>query len=259
MHLFNDWGEWEHIDKYSHAFTAYFEASIMADGLRWSGVSRNKAAWGGFIAATVFQGTFEILDGQSKKWGFSIPDVVANETGALLFAGQEWLWQEQRILLKMSSAPKEYSSDYIPTNSSSNRITYQQRAEELYGKKFTETFFKDYNASTIWASFNPASFCKNTPTWLPKWLNVAVGLGAENMFGGFSNDFVKDNYNYRPDPIRYPRYRQYFLSLDIDLNRLPVKNKLLRTIFRGFNIIKIPSPTLEVTSLGKWKFHPIYF
>ncbi len=259
FHLFNDWGEWEHMDKYSHAFTAYFEASIMADGLRWSGVSRKKAAWGGFIAASVFQGAFELLDGKSKKWGFSIPDIVANEAGALMFAGQEWMWNEQRFLLKMSSQPKSYSTDYIPSTSSSNRITYQQRAEELYGKKFTETFFKDYNASTVWLSLNPASFCKNKPNWLPGWLNVAVGLGAENMFGGFNNTFIKDNQTYIADVARFPRYRQYFLSFDIDLNRLPIKNKLVKTLLKGFNIIKIPAPTLEVNSLGQWKLHALYF
>jgi len=45
----------------------------------------------------------------------------------------------------------------------------------------------------------------------PKWLNVAVGYGAEGMVGSY----------YNPSNLpHFDRYRQYYLSLDIDFTRI---------------------------------------
>ena len=85
---------------------------------------------------------------------------------------------------------------------------------------------------------------------VPKWFNIAFGYGAEGMLNA---DFSGADL-----PIQNP-YRQFYLSLDVDLTRIKTKSHLLRTLFSVFNFIKIPSPTIELTSNGDLKLHALYF
>jgi hypothetical protein len=95
------------------------------------------------------------------------------------------------------------------------------------------------------------SFFKDTK--IPKWLNIAVGYGADGMLTG-NNEPI--DMNLFPNQNRI---RQYYLSLDIDLSRIQTKSRLLSSIFEVINFIKIPAPTLEINDKGRVKFHPIYF
>jgi hypothetical protein len=56
-----------------------------------------------------------------------------------------------------------------------------------------------------------------------------------------------------------PPYRQYYLSLDVDLERIPTRSTVLRTTLFLLNCIKIPAPTLEYRSTGQWVGHWLYF
>ena len=258
FHLFDDYGEWENMDKFGHVYTAYFQANLISNGYRWAGVSNNRAAWAGFVTASLYQGSLEYLDGTSTNWGFSISDFISNEIGAGLFLAQQLTWKEQRIRLKYSNTPVNYSNELIYSTDHQASISYKERAQDLYGKSYSQTFFKDYNASTAWLSVNPSSFFNNKPNWLPSWLNIAVGFGAENLYGGFSNNFEKEGKNFMVKSS-LERQRQYFLSFDVDLSRIKTKSQFLKTFLNIFNIIKFPSPTLEYNSNGVFKFHPIYF
>jgi len=51
------------------------------------------------------------------------------------------------------------------------------------------------------------------------------------------------------------RYRQFYLSPDIDLTKIPTNKKWVATLLEVLNIIKIPMPALEVNTLGEVKFH----
>ena len=79
------------------------------------------------------------------------------------------------------------------------------------------------------------------------------------MYGGFSNSWELDGIQYSADPINYPRYRQFYLSPDIDLTRIPIKNRFLRMLVNIVNMIKIPAPAIEFNTNGGIKFHPLYF
>lgn len=258
FHFFNDMGEWENMDKFGHVFTAYFQANLIYNGYSWAGVKNKKAAWAGFITATLYQGALEYLDGTSTNWGFSVPDFLSNEIGAGIFLTQQLTWKEQRIRLKYSNTSYTYSNNLIYSTDGQSSISYKKRTNDLFGKSYSQTFFKDYNASTVWLSVNPASFCNQKPNWLPSWLNLAVGFGANNLYGGFKNEFEIDGKNFIVNH-NIERQRQYFLSFDVDLSKVKSNNKLLKTFLNIFNIIKIPSPTLEYNSSGYFKFHPIYF
>ena len=259
--FFNDWNEWRHVDKMGHSFTAYNYSNWIFTGARWTGMKRKNAMWTTAGVSFFLQGTIEMMDAYSEKWGFSMPDIAFNTLGVGLFVGQELAWQEQRIVMKVSSTVPSYPTELITDVDGSNPISYRQRAHALYGKKFPETFLKDYNAQTNWLSFNVESFFDKKNTWLPDWLNVAVGYGAQNMYEGFGYSWEDESTGilYQRDAEIYPRYSQYYLSLDVDLTRIKTKSRFLKTAFSILNFIKIPAPTLEFNSLGNVRFLPIYF
>ena len=257
FHTFNDMGEWENMDKYGHFFSAYGECNWFYGGAKWTGLTKRQSIWVAAGIGTLIQGTIEVMDGFSEKWGFSVADIAFNTGGVGLFAGQELLWGEQRIMLKMSNSRKHYPRGKIISSDGHNETSLFQRADDLYGSSFAEQFLKDYNAQTLWMSFNISSFVRKE-TFIPKWLNLAIGYGAENMFGGYTNEWTDNGAKFDVS-TRFPRYRQYYLSFDIDFTRIPTKNRTLKAFFRMLNIIKFPSPTLELNAHRGLKFYPLYF
>ena len=232
FHTINDNQEWLQMDKLGHTFAAYQFGKHSAQLLNWSGVSkRNQLLYGATLGFT-FLSAVEVLDGYSSEWGFSWGDILANGAGTGLYIGQELLWKEQRILLKYSFHTTKYA---------------KQRPDKL-GHSFLEQTLKDYNGQTYWLSANLHSFFKNSNS--PKWLNIAIGYSGEGMLSGvknIANQQLTTN----------SRYRQYYLSLDLNLEAIKTNSKLLKTLFNLFNMIKIPLPTLEF-SKNRCVFHPFY-
>jgi uncharacterized protein YfiM (DUF2279 family) len=267
FHFFNDNRQWNQMDKFGHFFTTYTEARFTSAAARWTGISEKKSAWIGFALGETLQATFEILDGFSSEYGFSWGDIGYNTAGASLFLGQALVWHEQRIVLKMSAFPVKYDENPILSTNLINgqqfSTTLKQRADDLYGTGFVNLFLKNYNTLVLWSSINLRSFSPNRKTSkIPKWLNVAVGHGSNNLFRGdvkYGWTDIKTGAEYQIDPQKFPRERQFFLSLDVDLTKLPIKNRFLKTIAGMVNCVKFPAPTLEMTTGGKFKFHPIYF
>lgn len=255
---FNDWPEWNQIDKIGHLTTAYHEANWTYRAGRWMGLPDRKAIWTGVAVGSALQLTIEVMDGFSEKWGFSVYDVGFNTLGVLWFAGQEWAWREQRMVWKFSSNRPTYPDRVLLAADGAATSSLQERATDLYGTGTLETLLKDYNGQTYWLSTNIASFVPSLQERrFPPWLNVAVGYGAENMYGGFDNAWPTE------DPIffatEYPRYRQFYLSFDVDFTKIETHRHWLRTLFHVINFIKVPAPTLEWTTKGKWTFYPIYW
>jgi hypothetical protein len=114
---------------------------------------------------------------------------------------------------------------------------------------------KDYNGQTYWLSGNISAFLPKSSKF-PKWLNVAVGYGAEGMTGAYTNPATA------PDGTPIPaseRYRQFYLSIDVDFSRIPTNNKTLHTILCVVNVLKFPFPALEFNTRGEILFYPFYF
>jgi hypothetical protein len=237
FHFFNDNVEWEQMDKYAHIFDAYSVARPLYNSYRWAGYDEKKATLHAAGIAYIFQTTIEIFDGFSAEWGFSSGDVFANTAGVGLFAAQQLIWHEQRIILKYSFHHTEYSK-YRP---------------QLLGNNILENMLKDYNGQTYWITINPKSFFKRSK--IPAWLNLALGIGAEGMTGGKFNPLTAEG---KLIP-QFRRYRQYYLSVDIDLSEIKTKSELLKGIFKVINIIHLPSPAIEFNNGKKSKFHPLYF
>lgn len=258
FHFFNDWREWEHMDKCGHVFTAFNEANWSFKGALWTGMSRRKAMWVGVGVGMLLQSTVEVMDGFSEKWGFSWYDCGANLLGAGIFVGQEIAWGEQRVVFKVSNSFPDYPADLIFSEDGTASLPLSERAEDLFGKPGYQRFLKDYNGQTIWLSANIHAFMGEESRF-PKWLNLALGYGAENMYAGFGYAFEDAGSRYVVDKAQYPRYGQFFLSPDIDLTRIPTRSRGLKTLFGILNFIKIPAPALEFNTLGKARLHAFYW
>ena len=232
FHFTNDNNQWLQMDKIGHVMSSYYIGKVGMELLDWSGVSKRDQLIYGATLGFSFLTAVEILDGFSDEWGFSVGDFASNAAGAGLLIGQELLWEEQRITLKYSFS----------------RSPYAEIRPETLGSGFLEEALKDYNGQTYWLSANIWSFNKDSN--FPKWLNIAFGYGANGMLYG--EDLPTNQFTQNP-------YRQFYLSFDIDLVKIPTKSKFLKSVFSLINFIKIPAPTLEFRSKGGLKFHYLHF
>ncbi|SHL63851.1 Predicted lipoprotein [Chitinophaga jiangningensis] len=245
FHFFNDMEEWKQMDKLGHVFSAYFIGKYSRELWRWSGLPRKQQIWIGGLSGFAYQSVVEVLDGFSSEWGFSWGDMAANAAGSALLISQELAWNEQRIQIKFSAHPGRYEGAVL-----------RDKTNQLFGTRFMERVLKDYNAQTYWLSVNLRSFAKDAG--IPRWLNISVGYGAAQMYGGNANWWISDD-GHRFDYSSTPRIRQFYLSPDVDFTKIPTKKKGVKVIFQLLNMLKFPAPTLEVTSQGKVRLHPIYF
>jgi uncharacterized protein YfiM (DUF2279 family) len=258
FHFKDDWPGWMGYDKAGHMFTAYFESRLAAGVYAWTGLKRKQAAWAGAVTGSLFQTSIEILDGFSAEWGWSWGDILSNTAGSALFLGQELAWGEQRICMKFSFHPQNYSGAIIQASNGFGTTSYRDRAEALYGTGLPSIMLKDYNVGTLWLSANISSFLKDDSKF-PKWLNIAVGFGAENLYGAERNRWTDERgFDFEADPERYPRYAQFFIAPDIDFTRIPTKKPAVKILLHALNIIKLPAPSLEINTLGKVKWHWMY-
>ena len=246
FHLYDDLGEWRGVDKAGHIFSGYFQSEWAYKTWLWTGMGEQRAVWTGVATGFLAMTTLEVMDGFSSEWGFSIGDFGANLIGIGGFAWQQSAWGEQRIRMKTSSAAIDYQERY-------GDALYQQRANELFGTGIFTRYLKDYNAQTTWISANIHSFFPDTG--FPKWLNVAVGYGAGNMFGGYTNQIpLLDG-----SIDKHKRYSQFFISLDADLSKVDTSSPFLRTLLDIANVLKMPFSTIEINTLGEVKFYAFRF
>ena len=235
FHFINDNSEWMQMDKLGHLYSSYHIGRFGAEALNWSGASKKNQLIYGASLGFVFLTAVEVMDGFSEEWGASMGDVVANASGTALYVSQELIWKEQRIIPKFSFHTTQYAN-YRP---------------DLLGNSMQEKILKDYNGQTYWFSANLHSFSKKSK--IPKWLNLALGYGAEGLVG------ENEGKNMIIFPIKPEKYRQFYLSLDLDLTKINTKSHFLKTVFSVLNTVKIPAPTLEYSPQRGFKFYALYF
>lgn len=237
FHFYNDNAGYLQVDKFGHMFGGYVYSYIGYFGLLKLGATRKEALYFGSTLGFVLQFPIEIMDGLHEGYGFSWGDIAANTMGSVLVFGQELLFKEQVVKYKFSYWESEYSKN----------------SNDYYGKTTMNRLLKDYNGHTYWFSMplNKIAFKQS----LPPWLNIAVGYGANGMYGEFENI---TSYNGFSIP-ETKRYRQYLLSLDIDWTRIKTNSRFLKVLFKGMTFIKLPFPTLEYNSKGQFKGYWIYY
>ena len=218
------------MDKAAHSFVSYQMGSASVKALKWSGVSRRNQLLYGSGIGFVFLTTVEILDGFSKQNKASYGDIMANAAGTSLYVSQELIWKEQRIKPKFSF----HSTSFFISNPRTMRMQIEQ----------------EFDGQTFWLSANLNSFLKTAK--IPEWVNIAFGYGVEGM------DYENDSYKNSLVSQKFP-YRQFYVSLDVDLTKIKTNSSFLKTIFYFLNTLKFPAPTLEFTRDNRLKWHLVYF
>jgi len=227
--FFNDNAEWKQVDKLGHFYSAFYFSYGTSRALQWCNVKPKKSDLIGALVGFGVMLPIEIMDGFSEAYGASAGDIIANAAGAAFFLGQSRLWNDIRVYPKFSF----------------HRTDYAQLRPSVLGSGLPREIFKDYNGQTYWLSFDLDKFFR-----FPRWLNLAIGYGAEGMV------YARDDQNLEAG---YPLpYRQYYLSIDFDLRAIKSHSKALNTLIFLASMIKLPSPTIEFSSKGT-KFHGFYF
>lgn len=229
--FFNDNPEWNQVDKVGHFFSTYQFSRIADNVLQGAGLEEKKAAFWASVTGTGLLIPIEILDGFSPEFGFSYGDMIANAAGSAFFLGQDLLWNEQRIKPKFSF----------------HRTSLAKVSPNLLGSNFQEELIKDYNGQTYWLSFDIHAFAKQSN--FPRWLNLAVGYGAQDMVRG--RDFQNQ-------AAGFDSYRQFYLGIDFDLSYIETDKKWLKTALFILDAFKLPAPTLSF-SRNNPQFHLLYF
>lgn len=227
--FFNDNAEWKQVDKLGHFFSTFYLSYGTSQVLQSFHVKPRKADLIGAITGFGLLLPIELFDGYSNAYGASAGDLIANAAGPGFYLLQTHLWSEVRLYPKFSF----------------HQTRYAGLRPEVLGKGLTEEILKDYNGQTYWLSVDLDKF-----TRFPKWLNLAVGYGAEGMV------YARDRQN-RITGLGEP-YRQYYLSIDLDVTAINTRSKVLKTVLFFVNMVKIPAPTLQVTKNGL-TFNPFYF
>jgi len=240
FHFKNDNLHWLQIDKFGHAYSSYVFSKVGMDLLKRTGLDDKKAAiWGGAYGF-LFLTSVEIIDAHYSSWGFSTGDVVSNAFGSLLLTGQELLFKEQYVSFKYSYHTTEFVS----------------LRPKVFGENYFNQLVADYNGQTYWMSLNLGSLFPKSK-YIPSWLCVSGGYGAYGLLSSETNP-TREGFGTDPFP-EFDRTRHYYLSLDIDFDKIKTKSKVLKTIFSFLNLVKVPFPTLDIDGNGKASFHPLYF
>lgn len=235
--FFNDAPQWKQVDKVGHAYSAYHLSHLGSRAFLKAGMPERKSYWYGALMGKMMLLPVEFFDAYSEAYGFSWADVAANTAGAALLPLQYELWGELRIHPKFSFMP----TDFAPLR------------PNTLGNGLHEEILKDYNGQTYWLSFDLHRFLPGRN--FPKWLNLAVGYGAENMI------FARDHEN---QAVGLAPYRQWYLALDLDLSHYrqepsSFRNKLLNGMLYVVNLIHLPAPTLSYEAGRGFRFYPLYF
>lgn len=226
--FFNDNAEWMQVDKIGHFYSAFYFSYGASSLMQQCNVPVKKADLIGTLAGFAVLAPIEILDGFSDAYGASVGDLVADAAGASLYLLEKRLWNEIRIYPKFSF----------------HRTSYASVRPDLLGNGLPGEALKDYNGQTYWFSIDMDKFIR-----FPKWLNVAVGYGANDMVYARRSQNIAAGYH---------PFRQYYFALDLDLTSIKTRSKFVKTLIFIGNMIKIPAPTITFSRKGT-RLHALYF
>lgn len=233
FHFFNDFNEWLQMDKVGHLYSSFQLTNLFIHANPMYTVNQKKARIIGSSFAFSYMLSIELLDGKSTQWGFSKSDFAANTIGVLLANFGDHSRLKNNFQLKFSYQNSPYAS---------------LRPNTL-GRNFQQRVFKDYNAQTYWISTHIFAKHRRSNTF-KSIIELSFGYGIDEMIYADNNINSVNNFHAR---------REFFLSFDADLNQIKWRRNWMRKVMKIFNVIKIPSPTLQIQNNGKVKLIPLYF
>lgn len=233
FHFFNDFNEWLQMDKLGHVYSSFQLTNLFIHANPTYSINQKKARIIGSSFAFAYMLSIELLDGKSTQWGFSKSDFAANTIGVLLANFNDHPRMKNNFQFKFSYQNSPYAS---------------LRPNTL-GHNFQQRVFKDYNAQTYWVSTHIFPKHRRSNTF-KSIIELSFGYGIDEMIYADNNINSVNNFHAR---------REFFLSFDADLNQIKWRRNWVRKVMKIFNVLKIPSPTLQIQSNGKVKLIPLYF
>lgn len=209
------------LDKAGHAYSGYAMTSFCSDLLMECGVSYKPAIWYGAGMGLAYMTYVEVQDGFAKDWGFSPTDAASNVLGVGIYLAQQYIPFIQNFTPRWS---------YIPTNWVGNNMI----------NKRPKTFIDDYNGTTMWVAMNINNMLPvSLESYWPDWMMLSIGYGIDN--------YAVDDINGQPLPVK----SKFLIGIDYDwVKILPDMSGVLNYMKQILNHIRIPGPTLEITSTG---------
>lgn len=233
FHWVNDNAHWMSMDKLGHAYSNYASVMAFSKMYRWTGLTEKQSVLYGGLQAWVMVTFIDVLDGFSSKWGASYGDMIANTSGIALYSLQRAYLKDQFLYFKWS---------YYD-------VGYADQSPAKLGEDMRSRWLHDYNGQTYWFSFNVGQLSSK----LPDWFSVALGVGANGML----SEIESTDYRYVLNDEE--RYRQLFMSFDVNWNQVPIRCKFLKKTLGLLNYIKMPFPALEYNQKAGMQLHFIYF
>jgi hypothetical protein len=233
FHFFNDFNEWLQMDKVGHVYSSFQLTRLLTYSNPTYSNNQKKARIIGSSFAFTYMLSIELLDAKSKQWGFSKTDLAANTLGVLLANLNDHPHIKNNFQLKFSYQNSPYAS----------------LRPNILGRNFQQRVFKDYNAQTYWVSTHIFPKHKRS-NGFKSIIELSFGYGIDEMIYADNNINSVNNFHAR---------REFFLSFDADLNQIKWRRNWMRKVMKIFNVIKIPSPTLQIQNNGKVKLIPLYF
>jgi hypothetical protein len=219
FHISNDPPYAMHNDKLGHAFYTALTADMTKLAYTEAGIQRKTAAWIGAATSLLAQTLVEIGDGfhgNKPYFGFSPGDEAADIFGAAFSLMKEYAPAINRFDYKMGLWP---SSAY---------------KEGAYSN-----IINDDESEFFWLSYQ---IYHHLPDGYPKWLNVAIGYGVQNL----------EQVRFLPDRTSSIPKSQLFFGLDINLKGIPIEGKAWEIISGLLDHIRIPFPALQILPIVKW-------
>ncbi len=209
------------IDKLSHIFTANVFTVGTAYAYEWTGISPEKSLLYGAITAMSYETYIEINDGFAPNWGFDWIDMASNFIGALYPFAQKEAPLLENFTFKWSFKPKW-----------------------LKGKiQNTDDLLDDYTNMTFWLGVSPKGLLpKKIAKYYPGFLGFAFGLSVKNASHVSGSTHA---------------YREWYLSLDYDITKLPGNTEFLKKLKKILNFYHFPAPAVKISPTGVW--YGLYF
>ena len=213
FHLANDGYFFDYsygVDKLGHAFGSYLIFHTTYDFLKWAHYDDGTALWAAIAVPAAHAIAIELGDGFSK-WAFNPSDLYFNSAGILYGA-----LQTQYPFLRNFN----YKWSYFPSAKGG-------RDDPDWGPA------SDYSGHIYWLAVDVHNLLPEpAKNYWPKFLNLAVGMGAKNV--SFGETGIKKH--------------KFAVALDWKMTELPLAGETWGVIKNLLDKIHFPAPGMKVYS-----------
>ena len=220
----------KNVDKLGHFMGGIFAADVFTSSMLWTGTNKKKSLLYGAVFGTSLQLAIEIKDAYAPYWGFSYLDLAFGTAGAFYP-----FFQNNNKFLKNINFKFSYYK----------RTDIYMQLERQRNKEVSDIYWHDdYPNQTYWVAINSKNIFDNS--FLPEWLNFAVGFGLDD------SQYLNNNSQ------KLGGKNEWYVALDYDLKKMLKKwnTPLAKKIKHWLNYFHFPAPTIKLSP--EIKFYPLY-